>query len=486
MKRKIKVCLCFVFMVILTACYNSTPEEASDLILTPESSAPILEGTWQVTKVDKVSEKSSDNHPEIGDRLYINKNIVAINSEYAFPPVFTSKYVNLNDYIKNRGFSFNNIDQEESVVVINASQGQFFARDFVKRSDDEIFYIADDNLVYLKKVSNDVDTKIIDEYTNIATKDRIKQDNSEDVRDEIALLLGVRERIDTVDGKQDYDYYSYLLKISKDGKINYMKAQDVFLRGQDEYWKVRSRKNKVSGLYDNIEAFPVRIESDMDKQENKERYSFKDFDMNMKLTYVGFDYISFAYSRLLFDNTIVKYGVVETGDLDDNLLLNIDEFTGEKDASSQFETMVLNEATTKISDINTEDIVIDDTNFGMVRDTGNWIMQSSIYTDESQQRTASQIPIRTPIDDINMVETTITRDQIRNINSQFKDYFVVGDSNFIVIQTADEILFHRTDDGYIEEEPYYSISTPNPTAFVSIDLQSGQNAQALSLSLIHI
>jgi len=237
-------------------------------------------------------------------------------------------------------------------------------------------------------------------------------------------------------------------------------------------------------LYDNIEAYPARMENEMNKQENIDKYSFKDFSKDIRINFADMNYISFSYNTDISNNTINKYGVLRTGDLESNKLVNIDEFTGEEDASEQFEEMVINEAASKVSDINPEKIIIDTSNFGLVRDNGIWTIQTSLYTKEGQQRTSSQIPIRNYVEENSSVQTVITRDQVRNINAQEKDYLVLENGNYMIIQTTDEILFHKIDDGTIEKIPFFSIQTPNPTSLISLDQQSGANVKSLEEDFI--
>lgn len=478
MKKISKIIVMAITAIVLISCSRKNPEELTDFILSPKKENPILMGTWQVTNVDK-SDKSTTSPPVIGDRLYVSNKLVAINEEYAFPPSFTAKYVNLSEYLVNRGFEFDNVDLDQSVIVINASEGQYFARDFIKISEDEIFYIVDDNIVYLSKLSNDVDSNIIKKYTTLANNERIKPAVSEKSIEDISILLGVRERIDLSNGRQDYKYYTYLIRILDDGNVKYKKTEDIFVRGLDEYLKVRSSKNSLSGFYDNIEAFPIRLESQMDDQSLIDRYQFRDFDMNIKLTFVDKDYISFSYTRNLFDNTINKYGFISTNELLDNRLITLEEFTGENDATEQFENMIENEILNKVSDVDPKDLIIDSTNFGLVRDTGTWSIETSIYTKDSQIRTSTQVPIRNYVEEKSLANPSITRDQVRNINSQFKDFHILNNGKFIIIQTQDEILIHKITDDLIEKKPFFSIATPNPTAFVSIDQQSGSNAKTL-------
>lgn len=485
MKKIIRFFCVLVLGIIFASCNKDSPEELSDLILTPKVDGSIIEGTWQVTKVEEITGVNNIKPPKVGDRLYINNDLVAINKEYAQPPSFTSKYVNLNEYLENRGYTFDNIDLEENVIVINASEGQFFSRDFVKRSDEEIFYIADNNLIYLRKVSEKVDKEIVEDYMKIAKNDRIKGAEDSISEEESSLLLGVRERTDLPNNQVEYNYFTYLIKIPKDDEIKFQKANDIFLRGQDEFWKVRSKKSPLSGFYDNIEAFPARLEDQMDEQSNLDRYSFRDFDMNIRLNFVDKNYISFSYQRQLFDNTINKYGFLATNELEDNRLISIDEFTGDKDAFEQFEYMVVNEATSIDSEVRTEDIKIDDTNFGLVRELDSWIMQTSIYTENDLIKATTPIPLINYVEEKNENESKVTKDQVRNINSQFKDYQILSSGAYILIQSADEILIHKMHSGYIEKEPLFSISTANSTSIISIDQQSGSNAQTLNQAFVN-
>ncbi|WP_297281148.1 hypothetical protein [uncultured Anaerococcus sp.] len=485
MKKKIKIFLSFLLVLILSSCTNTKPEELNDLILTPESNNPVLEGTWEVTKIEDIIEGNNQSI-KVGDKLYISKNLVAINDEYAYPPTFTSKYVNLEDYLINRGYeNFENINKEESVVVVNASQGQYFSRDFIQRSEDDIFFISDDKIVYLSRFSNKVDSKIIDKYSKIAQNERTKASKEKDSTEDTTIILGIRERIDLSNNQQDYNYYTYLLRIKDDDKLSYKKAPDIFLRNQDEYWKVRSLKNNLSGLYDNIEAFPVRVENNMDEQANAERYGFLAFDMNIKLNYVDSNYISFSYLSNLSDNIVSKYGVLSTNELKENNLITIDEFTGENDAYDQLKNMVINEATSKDQDIDPKSLVIDRDNFGIVRDNGSWVIQTSIYTKESQQKSSSQIPIRNYIEDDTSNNSSITKDQVKNINLEAKDYFILGNGKYILIQTADEILIYKIKHNEIEKRPIYSIITSNPSAIISFDQQTGSNAQLIENAFIN-
>ena len=77
---------------------------------------------------------------------------------------------------------------------------------------------------------------------------------------------------------------------------------------------------------------------------------------------------------------------------------------------------------------------------------------------------------------LNPGNSIINRDQVYNINTQFKDYLVLANQRYVLIQTPDEILIHRIRDGIIEKTPVYAIAIRVPATIISIDQYLGSNA----------
>ena len=79
MTKRIKFILGVIIAIFLTSCTNSNPEELSDLIKAPETSSPILEGTWQVSKIEDITNNNPISDIQIGEKLYIDKNLSLIH-----------------------------------------------------------------------------------------------------------------------------------------------------------------------------------------------------------------------------------------------------------------------------------------------------------------------------------------------------------------------------------------------------------------------
>lgn len=486
MKKIYRLLVVLVSVIVLSSCTNTKSDELNNLIQMPKQESPSITGTWRVKEVKSKNDSSKDQIPKVDDLIYIDQNLVAIGDSYAFPPVFSSKYVNLSKYLKSRGIDNKEVDKDKNSVIINASQGQLFSKDFIKQSEISMFYIVNDSMVSLEKVSNKVDSKILNNYSKKASKERMTNPEGEEVAEDQAVTLGVRERIDEGSDYVLYNYYTYLIRIKDDSDISYKKAYNIFINDKEEYWSINTNGNNITNNYDELLAYPVRIKDKMGDSSTKSRYSYKDINLNMRLNYVSNEFISIDYTSLVNDNPIRKYAILETKNLKDGKFLSLQEFTGEEDSDLIFKERVLDEANSNFKNYDEKNIPFDNTNFGIVRNQGQWIFQSSIFTGDGEEFEQNFFPMEIAIGSQMLnkksnhdTSDSLTRDQVRNINAQFKDYHILSNGKYILIQTPDEILIHKIKDNLIDKNPLFSIPTMNPTTIVSIDEQSASSAETL-------
>lgn len=478
MRRLFKLILISTLAIIFSSCFKSDENDLTDLIKTPKQDNPIIEGTWEVVEVKANNLGEKSNNIKLGDKLYVNKNLVAINDSYAFPPSFNSKYVKLSDYLKNRGIDTKADFKDRNVIVINVSQGQLFSRDLIITGDKYLFLIKDENIISLKKISDEVDSKVQDSYAKLASKERTTNDEGEDIAEDLSLLLGVRERVDPDSDNALYKYYTYLIRIEPDETIKYQKTEDIFIKNQDEYWRVSLDINNFTDLYDEIRAYPVKVKEKDNNDLLLKNYTFKDINLNMRLNFISKDFISIDYTNDDNSNPIRKYALMETNNIAESKFMSLQEFTGEDQSDLIFKEKVKDEVTKNFSKTDINDINFDNTNFGIVRNQGIWAFQSSIFKGDGDEFVQNFFNVDIAIGDsiLNPGNSTINRDQVYNINTQFKDYLVLANQRYVLIQTPDEILVHKIKDGIIEKAPVYAIATRMPATIVSIDQYLGSNA----------
>ena len=144
--KRIKSLLLIFILIICSSCSKDAPQDVTDLIVQPEAEEPMLQGTWEVYDIKNTGTNSTSQSINIGDKLYINKDLVAINDDYALPPKFTSKYVELDKYLESRGIDLK-ASSKANVIVINASQGQLYSKDFVRIGKNKILFVNENNII---------------------------------------------------------------------------------------------------------------------------------------------------------------------------------------------------------------------------------------------------------------------------------------------------------------------------------------------------
>ena len=99
----------------------------------------------------------------------------------------------------------------------------------------------------------------------------------------------------------------------------------------------------------------------------------------MRLNFISKDFISIDYTNNDDSNPIRKYALMETNNIAHNKFMSIEEFTGEDQSDLIFKEKVKDEINKNFPKTDVNDIKVDNTNFGIVRNQGIWTFQSSIF-----------------------------------------------------------------------------------------------------------
>lgn len=480
--KKIRI-LIFIFLLFVLSSCSSNIEDVATLIDMPTREENFLTGTWKVSKIEKQKSGSDSNRAyDIGDKLYISNDIVAIDEDYTLNPNYSAKYVNLKDYLKSRDFSlFKDIKTNDlKVIVLNASEGQLYSRDFIVFSENEIAFIENSFVYYLSKNSEKVDKKIQDYYIskNKDFRSFEKDDNSK--KTDITVLLGTREKVN-IDGNptDQYNYYTYAVRLEPNLGARKYKTSNLFFPNKQEFWKLELPVNSATGMHDRITAYPVRLEEEIaNNPETKLKYTYMDYKKNIKLNYLQEDRASFEYTNPDDEISMTKYAILKLEQLSQLKPLSINEITG-TDNVSNFEDTVMKQINKDFGKVGKKDInEIDPTNVGIVRNQGIWQFETSYQIKADNNIKQKSFPIDMTIEGkkLNEKKRIINWDQIKNKNPQAIDYFESYNNQYIIIQDADEILVYGLKNGVITNTPLISIQTPTSTQIVMCEWAGGEYA----------
>ena len=476
--KKFKKLILLIFLFVLTACSFGRPEDVTELIEAPKVEDPILKGTWQVSEIKKSSGTTDLSNVKINDKLYIDKNLVALNDDYAYPPKFSTKYVNLKSYLESRSLDLD-LSSKSYVKILSANQGQLYSRDFVVLDKDTIFYIQEDCAVILKKIDKSVKRNVIKKYAKRASKERTTTKTGEKVEEDTSVLIGVRERVDNNTSSPNYYYYTYCIRLEPNKMARIEKAEHIFFPLKEEFWRLKCEINTKNKKYDNILAYPIKLENKMNDKKNKDKYKFENSDIDLKINYVDEDYISFDYNLVSDKLPINKYAMLKTDQLSNDSFLTIKEFTGESKSKDIFKNVVYDQISQNVGSLDDNKISYDFTNFGFIRNFGLWQLESSYQMKKDENLEQKSFPIDMAITEelLEQNKKDITVDMIKNINSHAKDYFELVNGQYVAVQTPDEILFYNVRNGLIDPNPKFSIQLSNSTDIIMFEQGLGSYAE---------
>ncbi|MDU5912910.1 MAG: hypothetical protein E6Z21_01315 [Anaerococcus vaginalis] len=475
---KLKKLTLLLFLFILTSCSFGRPEDVTELIEPPAVEDPILKGTWQVSEIKKSKNKGETINVSVGDKLYIDKNLVALNDDYAYPPKFSSKFVNLKSYLESRSVDYD-FSKNSFVKILSASQGQLYSKDFIILEKNKIAYLQNECAVILKKIDKSVNRSVIKKYAKKASKERSTTKTGEKIEKDISVLIGVRERVDNNSSHPNYYYYTYCIRIEPSKMARIEKAEHIFFPLKEEFWRLKCEPNNKTRTYNTIMAYPVKLENHINDSKHKGKYKFLNDDIDLKINYVNEDYVSFDYTLVSDKLPVNKYAVLRTDEISKDSFLTINEFTGDDSSKQTFKDIIFDQISKNISSVDKDKISYDFTNFGFIRNLGLWQLQSTyqMEKDDNLEQKSFSIDITLKEDLINQDNKDLTIDKVKNINSQAKDYFELANSQYVAVQTPDEILFYSIKNGLIDPNPRVSIQLSNSTDIIMFEQGLGSYAE---------
>ena len=196
--------------------------DTSEKIVLPKNNQVPITGKWQVVKcLNKASGLQSPNQGSewTGKIAQFSANAAVVGDYYWASPNYKIKRVNAEDYFINnlRSISgkFNITTKDVNVVTVTSSES--FICEFIESDSKNAIAVVDENILILKKISDEVDLNFEKE---IGSKYKKVEENNLNENNKISsdsgILLGFRtpkrQVIQTVLRNLVIEPYGFLLK----------------------------------------------------------------------------------------------------------------------------------------------------------------------------------------------------------------------------------------------------------------------------------
>ena len=176
----------------------------------------MIKGTWKLK--DKVVPENMES--DILEKysktewFYLSDEIVKFESRYTAKPNFKTRYLNFSELIKD--LSKETKETEKYIkgegTVFTVTDGQYFYQDIFVISEKEIAFIYDGILFVFEKASSDVSKEVVANVKELIVEKSSDDNTTEDKKNDIALLLGIKTPRKDKNGNS---YYTCLLYTSR-------------------------------------------------------------------------------------------------------------------------------------------------------------------------------------------------------------------------------------------------------------------------------
>jgi hypothetical protein len=387
-----------------------------------------VQGSWTLDKYVSISESTIDDKTIkdlIGKTVHFSKDTVNFNGKISKSPKYKVKSVDAKSYfwniIKVRAKTLGISNVNVQIITINSNDA--FFDEYIKLDELTLLKSYEGFLLYFHKTKDLNSSLPPGKKEEKSTKISISKDES-DIKSKSGLLLGLKYENPKVDSNQSKYLYKTIWISSINGKfLPILQTKDLLLPRQNGFWKVGINKTIDKGISkDVLWAYPLNP-----LKINSKQIKYSPAEDSIIIQFLGSDYISIdTNSQNTYPNSKLKILPM------DNLLgdgVKLSSISGSlTDNSILPGTLLNNSATTQ-----TEKDRISDTNWGVIRRSGRWILRGRMENNfDISYATPKAL---TTYDDL-FPSFNIIKEKIPNA----VDAYSSPNRDFVVVLTTTELL----------------------------------------------
>ncbi len=385
-----------------------------------------IEGEWVIDKYiiinDKEMQKDSLSR-YIGKSAHFTRDFILFDQEICNSPNYKIKRVDVESYFwESYKVKSNNIGiSEKYVYIITVSSKDKYFDDYIRVNENLIIKKAEGALLFLEKKDDKVGNKEASTGSSLDYR-QIANDKEKEVRSKSGALIALKSKVSSY-GLQnnDYSYRTLWIAYSEGIFLPIMEVKDILLPRMNGFWKMGSD----SSLW----AHQIKSDS-IDKDGNK---NIKDGE-GSSILFIGHDYVSVEdkakkLQMLPIDNLSgepIKLSKIYGQELGNSLLKGIGDLSASR---------------VKSFDLN-------DTNFGVYRRGGRWILRGRSFDNEGKNKDFD-IAYAAPKSLIMYDDLYPSFNNIKLAIPEAVDAYSSPNRDFVVVLTSDMLLVVQITNGHL-------------------------------------
>lgn len=485
MKRSSLIILLFLASILLSSCIASEANVV-DKVVAPNNNMPPITGKWVAEELlmgDVEASDKLDAENFIGLEGLFHSEAVVLGEDYSINPSFRIKNVDTSEYFlykykmnpKDLGINHNKV---QIITVLNDNQ---YFYEFIRYEENKLLAYINDNLYKMSKKVDQVSIEEVNRYIDVERTIARTTETLEVEKLQTGVLLGLKiPTYDEVNELSDWEYKTIWINSQDKNIVGLYQLDGLLVPRKNGFWVMDVEREEIKGsIIDKITGKPQYSNVENNKMvfdEERMLSSFEGLKEEPKVSsvlknvqFVGNDYIS--VEKIENDNnnrqTLEIYAI---DNIEEEKPIKLSDLIGEDGRE------IFMEGAQNILSLSTGAIP-DETNVGVVRRNGYWIMKGRINYKQNNEELFKDFNIKTipPKEMVSYDDLIIPWNIIKKQIPMALDAFSSPNNEFIVIETSSHLLIYTTVDGDLDiNNPDARIKLPYNSSIIMSEWAVGR------------
>lgn len=481
MKKFYLVAILLILSNMLTSCSNGKLQ-IKDSIIAPENQLPPISGKWTIEEsIDSPYIKGVTDTKEslIGREVLFHNSAVVVDRDFVLEPTFKYKNVNLTDYLLYKykvNPDYLNLSEKEVEVIAVSSNNQFFY-EFIKYSEDEMFFFDEDKFYFLRKTVDEISKEEIERYISVE-QNLMRISNIEEVDTlRSGILLGIKSYdYDEINQEDNWIYKTIWIRTNNRNLSSIYELDNLLVPRKRGFWMINvDRNTNNNSIIDEIKAVEKRKYPE-EYVEDAKLFTFEFGQMELaaiepsiikNILYVGNDYISVEEIELSNNRKNLKTYPIDY--LDNGKAVTISDILG----AEGLRTFLEGAQGIMKSDTS---MYLDEESFGLFRRNGYWIMKGRINynTDGEELYRDFNIKAIPPKELVNYDELIISWNKIKSKIPEAIDAFTSPNEDILIVVTRNNLQIYAIENREISSKELGRIKLNSSDSIIMAEWSLGR------------
>jgi hypothetical protein len=492
----VSMLLIVTVLLILGGCSDlpGTSDTSAGKIIPPTDTTSPFSGKWTVQEDLGTGEGPEGTVPQwTGKSVQFTEDCVALDDTIWANISYKIKRVDAADYLALKYMSYPDFfaEQVQQVEIVTVYADDNYLGEAMKMDDFNMVFFVQDRGLLLIKVSDEADIML---DSSVSAEQNLILNRNQSAS---GVLLGLR-----IPGETGSAYRTLWVAADRGKMHPVLMSESLFFPRTSGFWELDARDIFIEGMRGNLlSARNVALKalkavnedsaeigaaadeaSDGATDAASDEYKIEIDSSEKTIAYIGNDYIAVEKK----DDGVSRLMVLPVDNLSNSTEMKLSDLLGEKGMDSLLSAREQEVDALRSNGIRLFERNNLDTNFGLGRKNGHWILVGRInYQSEGKSaHTDFDIKIVPPVSLVSYDTLVLSWPKIKDRVPDALDAFTSPNKDIALVQTKNKLTVYKIGAEQLSENPLAEIDIPENTTVIMAEWATGSYVESWGNSFL--